>query len=257
MRTKKPASRSLGARRRTVEEVATRRLLRDAALFHLMAQAFAYPAQAQRGLVSETFERVCSAGMWRGRMRGSLTRARLAWQGAAKDDLEGAYVRWFASDGRCSLHETAYGDGCRIAGRPVELADIQAYHRAFGLRLSEANRDLPDHLCTELELYSLLLLKEAYARASHLDEGAQITYAARCSFLERHLGRWVGALSGAVNNSGAPPVYVAMAALVAISVEEQVRRLNVSPGTVSGRLPQDVMQGETLVCPREAEPVRH
>jgi TorA maturation chaperone TorD len=233
-------------------DAAVTRLLREAALFRLLAQAFAYPGAAQRRVIGEALRRVGAVSAWRGRVRRALARAQAEWQAAAHDDLEGAYVRWFASDARCSLHETAYGDGCRIAGRAVELADIQAYHRAFGLQLSEINRDLPDHLCAELELYSLLLLKEAYARASRLDEAAQTTHAARRSFLERHLGRWVGALFAAMQEMAAPTTYVALGALATAAVEEQVQRLGVCPSTVQGRLPQDFMQGDTLVCPRAA-----
>ena len=222
-------------------------LLADAALFNLLAHAFAYPDAAEIATVDAAFARVTAA---RPRVaRGVLRRAARAWQTADRRTLPGAYVARFVAGSATSLHETAYGDGRRIAGRPVELADVQGFYTAFGLTQSERHPDLPDHLCAELECVSVLLLKEAYARHGSWTRRAALTRAATAAFLRDHLGRWVGALCHAIGDRDGEP-YGALAALLDAAVAAQCRRLRIRPVPAEGRLPADVMQADTFDCPR-------
>ncbi len=220
-------------------------LLADAALFNLLAHAFSYPETTDIPEVADAFGRSLDA-----KPRVDLLllqRAAAAWSQAERDTLPGAYVRHFLAGSTCSLHETAYGDGRRIAGRPVELADVQGFYEAFGFGPSERHPDLPDHLCAELEFLSLLLLKEAYARHANWPRRAALTRAAEATFLRDHLGRWIPSLARAIAERQAEP-YASLAALLDAAVAAQCRRLRVSPQFAAGRLPADPMQDDVLEC---------
>jgi nitrate reductase assembly molybdenum cofactor insertion protein NarJ len=231
---------SAAARRTAVEA-----LLADAALFNLLARVFTYPDPAQVAEVNGAFGRVLTAKPHAD--RSLLRRAADAWLEADADALPGVYVRHFLAGSTCSLHETAYGDGRRIAGRPVELADVQGFYEAFGFGQSARHPDLPDHLCAELEFLSLLLLKEAYARHGDWPRRAALTRAAAAAFLRDHLGRWIPSLARAIAEHDAEP-YASLAALLDAAVAAQCRRRRVTPQPAEGRLPADPMQDDVLEC---------
>lgn len=241
--------RSAHARERAVQ-----RLLEDAAVFRLLALAFSYPDASTRERIARAFSNILAAQTQRFR-RGSWGKrfrtAAVAWETVYGPLLESEHVRLFLGAGLCALRETAYGDGRRIAGRSYELADIAGFYRAFGWKLSAAHPHLPDHLAAELEFVSVLLVKEAYALVEASDEHLEITRDATKAFLESHLGRWIGALVGALVEHGAPVAYVALADLVQDSVGRQCRRFRIAPRLADGRGPDDFMQEETFNCPRE------
>jgi TorA maturation chaperone TorD len=241
--------RSAHARERAVQ-----RLLADAAVFRLLALAFRYPDASTREHVGSAFANVFAAQAHRFR-RGSWSKkfrsAAWAWETADGALLESEHVRLFLGAGPCALRETAYGDGRRIAGRSYELADIAGFYRAFGWKLTTAHPHLPDHLAAELEFTSVLLVKEAYALAEASDEHLEITRDATKAFLESHLGRWIGALVGALVEHGAPAVYVALADLVHDSVGHQCGRFQIAPQLADGRGPRDFMQEDAFNCPRD------
>jgi TorA maturation chaperone TorD len=231
-------------------ETALRRLLADAALLNLLARAFTYPRPGHQADVAEAFARVRAARRRRAPVARALAAAERAWRDADGAALPAEYIRLFLGSGRCPLHETAYGDGRRIAGRPVELADVQGFYQAFGFAQSEHNPDLPDHLCAELEFYSLLLVKQAYALEAEWTARRDIARRAATAFLMDHLGRWIPTLTEQLAEHGAAEPYRALGALLATAVAEQCRRHGVAPQLASGRLPHDVLQDDELVCPR-------
>jgi DMSO reductase family type II enzyme chaperone len=235
-------------------EAPLRRLLADAALFNLLARAFTYPRPGHHATVSDAFRRIGAARGRRGAVSRALAAAARAWPAADPSALPAEYIRLFLGSGPCPLHETAYGDGRRIAGRPVELADVQGFYQAFGFAQSERNPDLPDHLCAELEFYSLLLIKQAYALDADWTARHDIARRAATAFLNDHLGRWVPAFTEQLAEHGAAEPYRALAALLAAAVAEQCRRRGIAPQLASGRLPHDFMQDDDLVCPRATGP---
>lgn len=227
-------------------------LLQDAALFGLLAQGFCYPDPRQHAATRERFSEI-----WAARDRPSRTSAlgrllktaRRSWETADAANLQAEYGRLFLGDAPCPLHETAYGDGRRIAGRSVELADIQGFYAAFGVDLAESNPDLPDHLCTELEFYSLLLVKQAYALNCNWPLRYRLSRRAATAFLEQHLGRWVGALVCNLAEHRAAAPYLGLAKLLDAVVKRRCRRLRVSPPLLEARLSYDAMQAESFDCP--------
>ena len=231
------------------------RLLEDAAVFRLLAMGFRYPDADVRGEVAATFAELRAAQPQRLRLASwkvAFGAAEERWTTTDPELLESEYVRLFLAGGPCPPRETAYGDGRRIAGRAVELADISGFYRAFGCRLARDRAQVPDHLSTELEFASLLMLKEAYAVAEGWDEERNVTRSAAKDFLETHLGRWVKAFAGALREHDAPIVYTALADFTAAAVGGQCRRFRITPQLAEGRLPRDFMQGESFDCPQAA-----
>lgn len=234
-------------------------LLSRAALFRGLARGFYYPVSRRpgddpRNEVLQTLTR--QIAVRRGRRPTPLSRAlyaaRAAWASASMDELEAAYTRLFLTSIGSPLHETAYGDGRRMAGRTTEIADIAGFYSAFGLQPSEQEADLPDHLCSELEFYSILLIKLAYALNRRWLERRRITERALRAFMNDHLGRWVKAFADSLSEQGAPAAYRALARLLVAAVDEECRRLGIRPRLLTGRISGDTMQAEEFVCPHEA-----
>jgi TorA maturation chaperone TorD len=226
--------------------------LSRAALFRLLAEGFAYPATGHSADMQRGFSRL-APGV-RGRvfappLASAVTAARRAWAAAADATLAGEYLRLFSGNGPVSLHEAAYGDGRRIAGRSVELADISGCYLAFGVSASGSDPDLPDHLSAELEFISLLLLKESHAAAQGWSMKSRIARDAAKAFLEGHLARWVGALATSLSQAGACAPYQALARLTCVAVAAECRNLGARPRSFDRRLPADPMQAESFACP--------
>lgn len=73
------------------------------------------------------------------------------------------------------------------------MLDITEFYRYFGLAMSrrDGKRELPDHLCAELEFLHFLVFKESQAR---IDEDAEFLggyLLAQKDFLRRHPAQWV------------------------------------------------------------------
>lgn len=90
-----------------------------------------------------------------------------------------------------SLYEMSYHKGPLFlnAGK---LADIAGFYNAFGLEVSDNNRDRVDHISLELEFLYFLALKEAYALKNDDADKVDICRSAQVKFLEDHLGKWTG-----------------------------------------------------------------
>ncbi|MFZ5509573.1 MAG: molecular chaperone TorD family protein [Pseudomonadota bacterium] len=228
-------------------------LLALSAAFRVLAQGFAYPVAGHRADVLAGLEAAARSAARVGSptLARALRRSAGPWQERTDEMLAAEYLRLFRAGGPVSLHETAYGDARRIAGRAVELADIAGFYAAFGFRLTENEPDLPDHLCPELEFYSLLLLKLAYASRSGWSPGRQVVRGAARLFLQHHLGRWAGALVPELNAHDADAPYRELVRLLDTLVRLEIKRSKVAPLPATGRLPHDPMQEDDFACPRE------
>jgi DMSO reductase family type II enzyme chaperone len=137
------------------------------------------------------------------------------------DELAVEYTRLFdvgAGGPPCPLYGGAYG-GARM--KAMEEC-IRFYHH-FGLALSEAPRELPDHLVTQLEFLHYLAYREAEALARG-DDAGDFRRAAR-DFGLRHPGRFVPKLEARLASAGAMPFYRALAARLAALLAHDARRL--------------------------------
>ncbi len=233
-------------------------LLKRATLFKTLAQGFCYPNSGHRDTVLEAGSRlqeVNHATSPSRKLTRDLRTLLHVWEHASDSQLATEYLRLFLGSAPCSLHETAYGDGRRIAGRPVELADISGFYLAFGFELTEVQPDLPDQLAVELEFYSLMLLKQAYTLFSRRLPAYQIVKQGTVSFLNQHLGRWVGTFTRKLQESQAPLAYQTLASLLLNSIEVECRYWHIQPVLVEGRLPPDLIQEDNLSCPKDQTPI--
>ena len=221
-------------------------MLATAAALHMLALGFAYPDTGHKRMLMKVLARL-------ERRSAALHTARLRRALAATSDceLQAEYGRLFMGSGACPLHETAYGDGRRIAGRAHELSDINGFYSAFSVEVSRRDPDLPDHVSAELEFYSMLLLKLAYAQTRRHNPGRAIILTAARRFLEQHLGRWVGALAAAVIEHSMLPFYRELAQALEQLIAAECRRLRVRSVAATRYPLHDNMQEESFMCPRE------
>ena len=126
--------------------------------------------------------------------------------GASDDDLAVEYTRLFdvgAGGPPCPLYGGLY-NGARMQ----VMEECVRFYNHFGLTLSEAPRELPDHLSTQLEFLHFLTFREAEALRDGRDPGPW--QRAERDFLERHPGRWVPQLRQRVAKQHTLPFFAAL-----------------------------------------------
>ena len=231
-------------------------MLARAAVLGLIARGFGYPAPGGSSAMRDGFAQLDGSrarGVFDAPLDAAIERAKQAWLETEDDAMGAEYVRLFHGSGPVSLRETAYGDGRRPAGRPVELADINGFYLAFGVEPADANPDMPDHVSVELEFLSLMLVKEVYALVRGQRAQHRLTRKAARAFVEDHLARWVPSLHNRLEDEKAAPSYRELGALLAALLAAECRRLGAQPKPAQGPAMVDDMQAETFTCPL-AEP---
>ena len=217
---------------------ALRRALERAHAFRTLARAFAPPGDAGA--------RDADLAAWARRATGPLRRSldearRLAARGEAVDD---DHERLFgARAGGVPVRETSYADVRCIA--PTDLADLAGFLAAFGV---SAVGVPPDHVATELELASLLALKEAYAYAEGWPERAERARDAYRQLLAAHLTRWLPRFAARVRSAAPGSFYAAAADLLASWLQEEADRLGL---TIPANHPEPALCGnapELALC---------
>jgi DMSO reductase family type II enzyme chaperone len=157
--------------------------------YRLFGEVLAYPDESLReairsGEVAGALEEALTA--IDRELLSDLDREALRDAGAS-DELAVEYTRLFdvgVSGPPCPLYGGLYG-----GARMKTMEEAVRFYNHFGLTLSEAPRELPDHLTTELEFLHYLAFREAQALQGGDDPGP--FQRAERDFLERHPGRWV------------------------------------------------------------------
>jgi TorA maturation chaperone TorD len=216
-------------------------LLQRAARLHCLARCLAYPAPGHRASVLELVDRVGEV-----EPLGTLG---TVWRGADEDALRVAYSRLFLGCAPCPPNETAWGDARRLTGVAAELADIQGFYRAFGFQLADDSRDMPDHVCAELEFLAVLLVKIAYARMLGWRDAGEVAEHAARSFLEQHPGRWAGTFAERVRELGAPSPYRESADAVAALIRTECEQHGARPAAPVSTAGLE-REPEEFTCPR-------
>lgn len=111
-------------------------------------------------------------------------------------------------------------------GREGLLMDLLRFYHYFELKLSERDRDFPDHLVAELEFMAYLADKEAAA----IEEGKDsLPYRrAQRDFLDRHLLAWIPALQERIETRLPSSSYRLLIGLLAAFIDNQRKRLDLS-----------------------------
>ena len=105
----------------------------------------------------------------------------------SQDDFENEYVNTFDINPSRPLYETAYSREDMCSREVYE--DLLRFYEHFDIKLSEKEKDFPDHIAAELEFMVFLAKKEADALECGKD--ANPYRFAQLDFLERHLGKWM------------------------------------------------------------------
>lgn len=219
--------------------------LRRAAVACSLARAFVQPDGDAPAAIAEGLRH----GLELDELRAAFAPALSAWERAVLTDVQDEYTRIFAGRLACPPYETAYGDGRRMAGRTWEMADIAGSYKAFGVQLSEAHRDRPDHVAAELEFLSVLFVKLAWAEADALDDAASVTLDALKDFLQRHIGRWLDLFAATIGQHSPGSPFHLSASAAADFVAAECRRLGVTPQKMRDGEPCGETEEDCVVCP--------
>lgn len=193
-----------------------------AALFHTLARGFAPPVL---GLAADVQPKqfLASLGAAVTSHPGSLSeefeRVRDACVNGADGDptISQEYTYLFMRRTKVPLTETSYGVDLTFA-KPREMADIGAFHEAFGLQLTREAGITPDHLSVQLEFLAVLCAKEAYASEHGMEEARQITRDARARYLTDHMSGWLPLVRARIEKHARIAFYPAIVSLVGAAV---------------------------------------
>lgn len=200
---------------------------RRGAIYRLLTLAFAYPDPA----ADAAFWELVSAFVTDPNSSPGLVShlRRLQRARADRHHRQRTHTELFDGDPAVSPYESHYWPSF---GHTRQIADVAGFYRAFGFRLADHPRELPDFLATELEFMSLLCLKEALAGDEEDAERLEIIRAAQRAFLEAHLGRWAAVFSTRLRAAAcgeAAAFYRVLADLLEEVVTAECRALAVLP----------------------------
>ncbi|RJP74291.1 MAG: hypothetical protein C4532_02940 [Candidatus Abyssobacteria bacterium SURF_17] len=146
--------------------------------FFKMAQEGSYLSSALAILHEIPFEVAVEEGALSGQLLKSVS----------QDDFEAEFVRIFEAGPKgpvCSLYEGAYA-----ANRMGNMEELVRFYNHFGLSVAEAReREVPDHITTELEFMHYLTFKEVLALQRNEDPTPYCR--AEIDFLARHPAKWL------------------------------------------------------------------
>lgn len=221
------------------------------AVYQALALGFAYPSSAVLGQLKARWSELLNTPLtWPEGVRQPFQQAADLVHATEGEVLEGEHIRLFGPAGRCSLHETAYGDAGRLLGKSATLADISGFYLAFGLQPTPTDTHPEDHIALELEFMSLLALKEAYALAEGWLEHLDVTREAQRKFVQDHFGTWIDAVGEQLRACDPHPFYAALGEALQRLARAEVARLHVTPVAISGQLTDPEMGGDAIRCPR-------
>jgi putative dimethyl sulfoxide reductase chaperone len=241
----------------TLSDPTSQETLGRAAIYQLLSLGFAYPDESTLAELDAYLADASEHPIAETSGLGPL----LQRLGDAVDrvdpvELAGAHLRLFAGEVLCSACETEYAFDPFAKSR--QLADIAGFYRAFGLEVAPDRRGAPDFIATELEFVGLLLRKEAYAAARGWSEQVDVTDRAIRSFLEDHLGRWVGVLCADLRREAQDPAgfFVALAELCERFIGAELEQAGVRPDPVPPRSqsPQDAAPFGCPLVPERSAP---
>ena len=122
------------------------------------------------------------------------------------DELAIEYTRVFDAGAKgppCPLYGGLYGEA-----RMKKMEEAVRFYNHFGLSLSEEQRELPDHLVTQLEFLHYLCYREVEALQQDLDPGP--FRRAQRDFIQRNPGAWVPQLCEKLAKEEAAPFFIAL-----------------------------------------------
>ncbi len=191
-------------------------------LYRVLACSFRFPSAdffdaIKSGDYAETLrELIGAAGFSRPHLDADLSV--LAGFEGDFDHFCAEYIRIFEVGGErpkplCPL----YGGEYSARPRLDVMEELVRFYSYFDLVLSDSDRELPDHICVELEFLHYLSFREARAFESSGD--VLSLRRAQADFIERHPGTWLPLMRDRLEASDAPAFFRALASLTARVLE--------------------------------------
>ncbi len=150
--------------------------------------------------------------------------------------------------GTCSPYEAGYLKG-PLFMNTGELADIAGFYNAFGVQVSEGNKDRVDHISLELEFMYFLTLKEAFALQNQNTEHVELCKDAQRKFLIDHLGRWTGVFHEVIEKKGDSKFFLNLSQLVDKFVANDSNKLGIRPERIKlDQLLENTVDEEDVSC---------
>ncbi len=118
-------------------------------------------------------------------------------------DADGEFMNLFKVPGGqyVTPYESVFRDTREIAGRPVKgllmgqsAADVRKWYRLAAVDISDEYKDLPDHICLELDYLAHLCAKEQEFATAGDSARLQRAWEMQRDFLAAHVVSWIGAL---------------------------------------------------------------
>ena len=231
---------------------AVKELLARSVIYRLLSLGFLYPtSDLVATLRDEAGKTDKDAGMY-GQWATRLTKVfedevdQISISG-----LESAYARLFEASVQtpCPPYESQYGS-INTFGMSRQLADVAGFYRAFGLKLSNTNKEMPDHISAEMEFMHILTLKEAHATMKGWSDKISLTRDAQKKFLQYHLGRWTSAICTAIQKSADVKFYRELADITNSHIEREVSMFKITPERITKNVESEA-QPEELGCSEE------
>jgi putative dimethyl sulfoxide reductase chaperone len=205
-------------------------------LYKLLSIAFCYPTRElfsafQSGEFMEEFLANLAALPY----LNSLLTQGTEWIGKAPEDLQGVsftdfevkYVGTFdvgAPEPPYPPYEGVYRKGERTA----LMVEISEFYKHFGLQMNpeEGKRELPDHLCSELEFLHFLTFKEGQAASEDAPQLMKGYLLAQRDFLQRHMLEWVPGFADKLQDAQTVALYKELARIASVFLQGDFTWIN-------------------------------
>ncbi len=133
-----------------------------------------------------------------------------------QEEFETGYISTFDINPSRPLYETAYSREDMCARDIYE--DLLRFYDYFDIKLSEQEKDYPDHLTVELEFMAFLSKKEGDATGPGVSPDPYRL--AQLDFIERHLDKWVYKLDEKIQTKVKDPFYKGVSAFTKGFIKE-------------------------------------
>ncbi len=257
-----PLSTNDGSREPNPPATAEEQSLARGLIYRFVAGAYRYPdsdtrdtVRQQNRAISEALAALADSSATTSatrRLRECFADLQAATEAGTAETLESDYISLFghAVQGRCPLYEAEYSESDERLQQPHELSDLSAFYRAFGVGLGKKVRERVDFIAVECEFMAFLSVKQAYAEEHHDQELAAVTVDAQRKFLRDHLARWTPAAARRIIAQSQDRYYTALSHFMLVYVEDDCRRLDVTPGSEHLKLRLPLKEEDAcLSCP--------
>lgn len=233
-------------------------LLTRSAMYHILSACFLYPSEEKFLVLKDLnlHEFIKSLDLCyhmiddTAELQRCLKEFQRYFESTSLETLQKLYQRVVGHtiSKECPLYETQYG-AAHVYQQTHELADIQGFYKAFGLEISEAEKERSDHVSVEFEFMHFLLYKQAYALENHGDEKAQICMDAQKKFLKEHVGKWVPLFAILFGRKTGDGFYNALSAVTKEFMRLEMKLMNVKTEMFKeSDLNQDAVAGAPDEC---------